>query len=53
MREKSIPPPKNGVQKYNFDLKYNTYLIFFSKNLKLKAIESNCFSQVSSKTRNN
>jgi hypothetical protein len=35
MREKSIPPPKNGVQKYYFDLKYNTNLIFFSKNLKL------------------
>jgi hypothetical protein len=32
MREKYIPPPKNGVQKYNFDLKYNALFIFFSNN---------------------
>jgi hypothetical protein len=50
MREKYIPPPKNGVQKYYFDLKYNTNSIFFSKNLKLKCIKGNCFGSDSPQT---
>lgn len=38
MREKYTPPPKNGVQKYYFDLKYNACLIFFSEKLRLNGL---------------